>query len=157
MKISELSDTSKDFLCDFKIAAMVGTSLADGEIEDEEVVMVNYVIDHDRDYLDSSHPAFVISSNLRKRVMSNDEYFAQLPPAHSMVERLNPILESLDEEDANDFAWWVMLGCNLVATFDGKRVMTESVYIIDLFRNLGWDYSEAMDNMPDEPVDNPED
>ena len=39
-----------------------------------------------------------------------------------------------------------MLGCNMVATMDGKRDMSESVYIVDLFRNLGWDYSQAMMN-----------
>ena len=153
MKISELSDTSKDFLCDFKIAAMVGTSLADGDLVEEEIGMVNHIIDNDRDYIDSNHPAYDISSKLRKRVMSNDKYFEQLPTAHAMVERLNPILDSLDEEESNEYAWWVMIGCNMVATMDGKRDMSESVYIVDLFRNLGWDYSQAMDELNDKPIE----
>ena len=55
--------------------------------------MVNYLIDRDRDYLESDHPAYSISSALKK-VMSNDKYFEQLPSAHAMVERLNPILDS---------------------------------------------------------------
>ena len=36
--------------------------------------------------------------------MSNDKYFEQLSSAHAMVERLNPILDSLDEEESNQYA-----------------------------------------------------
>ena len=56
-------------------------------------------------------------------------------------------------EESNQYAWWVMLGCNMVATMDGKRDMSESVYIVDLFRNLGWDYSQAMDELNDKPIE----
>ena len=46
---------------------MVGTSLADGNLSEEEIGMVNYLIDRDRDYLESDHPAYSISSNIEKK------------------------------------------------------------------------------------------
>tara|TARA_B100000073_G_scaffold338032_1_gene334688 strand:+ start:992 stop:1447 length:456 start_codon:yes stop_codon:yes gene_type:complete len=149
MKISELSDTSIDYLSDFLISACMGTSIADGEWTEDEGQMIWAIIDYNRDHLDSDHPALPVANNLRRRVNSVDEYFTNMVTAHSMTERLNPILDSLDDDEANQYAWWVMICCNMVATNDGKRDLQESVYIVDLFRNLGWDYSTALEDLPD--------
>ena len=150
MKISELSDTSIDYLSDFLISACMGTSLADGEWTEDEGQMIWLIIDHNRDYLDTDHPALPVANNLRRRVNSVDEYFTDhIVTAHSMTERLNPILDSLDDDEAGQYSWWVMICCNMVATNDGKRDLQESVYIVDLFRNLGWDYSTALEDLPD--------
>ncbi len=151
MKINDLSDTSKDVLTDFTLAAMMGTSFQDGEVADEEIGLFWTYIKETRDYLKADHPALPIAERLNRRALSSDTHIQNLPAAHDMLDRVHTVLESVDEGDERDlYAWLVMHLCHGIAKIDGNVDLSEQMYIVDLFRNLGWDYAEYIQELGNE-------
>ncbi len=151
MKINNLTDTGKDVLSDFALAAMMGTSYQDGEVAEEEAGLFWSFVKENRDFLDSDHPAFPISERLNRRANSSDTHIENMPAAHEMLDRVHTVLESVDEGDErNMYAWWVMHLCYGIAEIDGNVDLSEQMYIVDLFRNLGWDYAEYIQELSNE-------
>ncbi len=151
MKINDLSDTSKDVLTDFTLAAMMGTSFQDGEVTEEEIGLFWAYIKENRDYLDADHPALAIAERLNRRANSSETHIENMPAAHEMLDRVHTVLDSVGEGDeANGYAWWVMHLCYGIAKVDGNADLSEQMYIVDLFRNLGWDYAEYIQELGNE-------